>query len=288
MTYLSAAQVEQLLKPINPARVSVRDGMSHLEAYDVRAHLTRIFGFGRWSADLIDLTGLYESVSEDGKRVSVGYRATMRLAVMTPDGTLLATYTEAAAGSATNFPISKRADAADFAIKTAESQALKRCAINLGDNFGLSLYQKGSREALVRRVLVMPDLDGTAEQDVTHDAVPVTPEHGEEQPDTTNDVSGQATPDSTSAVEPTAPAPPSGSPDVKAALAAEAKRLRDKALEASKNEDKTRALQLLAKVNFDAGKARAMNETVRAENGDEVTLGVLVDSLIKLRSRSAA
>jgi len=45
-------QTEQLLKGINPSRVG-KDGkgFAHLEAWDVRAHLIRIFGFANWSAE---------------------------------------------------------------------------------------------------------------------------------------------------------------------------------------------------------------------------------------------
>ena len=297
-SYLSAEQVTQLLRPIHPSRVSVRDGLSHLEAYDVRAHLNRIFGFGRWSADLLpgEPVQLYEQVAErskDGRTwevVSVGYRATMCLKVYAPDGTFLASYTEAAAGDATNFPINKRADAHDFAMKTAESQALKRCVTNLGDQFGLSLYQKGSRDALVKRTLVMAEDHPTENGDVAADVAPVIPEHGEEvQPVTTTDDSGHATSPTATTPPVDAPAPPpASSPDRGEALAAEAQRLRDKAIEVSKTEDRTHALQLLTKVNFDAGKGKVLNQMVRAENGEELTLRVLIDSLIKQRSRSAA
>lgn len=162
--YITRTQYEQLIKPINPRRVNQRDGMSYLEAYDVRAHLNRCFGFGRWSADLLDLTLLYETerkLSNGKDGVAVAYRATVRLTVCAPDGTQLATYTEAAAGDGV-MPVTKRMEAHDFAIKTAESQALKRCATNLGDGWGLSLYAKGSTSAIVGRSLVVPDYDGTA------------------------------------------------------------------------------------------------------------------------------
>ena len=59
-------------------------------------------------------------------------------------------YTEWAAGDATNPTL---ADAHDQAIKTAESQAFKRCAVNLGDQFGLSLYKNGSTDATVLDVV---------------------------------------------------------------------------------------------------------------------------------------
>ncbi len=190
--YLTDDQLGQLLRPINTRRVNSRDGMAYLEAYDVRAHLTRLFGFARWSADVLTCDLLFEDIHEvqkegtsKGKRVvSVGYRAMLRLLVRAEDGTELATYTEVACGSASNFPMTKRADAHDFASKTAESQALKRCAINLGDQFGLSLYRKGNTDALVMATLV--HATETAAEGVDDDApdveqVPenVDPETGE-------------------------------------------------------------------------------------------------------------
>lgn len=186
MTYLAGEQIAQLLRPINPSRVMQRDGMSHVEAYDIRAHLNRIFGFGRWSADVLDAEQLFETVGPKSERdarvvVSVGYRARLRLTVHAPDGTVLATYTEVATGDAVNFPVNKRADAHDFAVKTAESQALKRAAVNLGDQFGLSLYRKGSTDAVVMRTLVAPDADA-ADTGVDHGAPDVVPENPERQP----------------------------------------------------------------------------------------------------------
>jgi hypothetical protein len=83
-----------------------------------------------------------EVSGKDGKtRWNVIYRA--RCTVDVGGGAL---YTEWAAGDATNPTL---ADAHDQAIKTAESQAFKRCAMNLGDQFGLSLYRNGSTDATV-------------------------------------------------------------------------------------------------------------------------------------------
>ncbi len=154
-TYFTDSQQRQLLRPINPLRVKHMDGLSHLEAWDVRAHLNRIFGFGRWSADLLDIAELYsvETTTRAGKPAwKTAYRATLRLTICAPDGGVLATYTEAAVGEST-MPDFKRGDCHDMAIKTAESQALKRCATNLGDQFGLSLYDSGRMDAVVLRTL---------------------------------------------------------------------------------------------------------------------------------------
>lgn len=64
-------------------------------------------------------------------------------------------YSEAAVGSATGGAESSGiGDLHDNAIKSAASDALKRCAINLGTQFGLSLYDNGSTREIIKKVLV--------------------------------------------------------------------------------------------------------------------------------------
>jgi hypothetical protein len=145
-------QIAELLKPIDPARVK-KDGkgFSHLEVWDVRRTMNRIFGFAEWSSrvDQMELISEREVSGKDGKtRWNVVYRARCTLD-LTSDAFLGTSYTEWAAGDATN-PV--LAEAHDQAIKTAESQAFKRCAVNLGDQFGLSLYNNGSFEASLDEV----------------------------------------------------------------------------------------------------------------------------------------
>jgi hypothetical protein len=67
----------------------------------------------------------------------------------------LCRYTESAIGS-TSGPASMVGEHHDNAIKTAASDALKRCAINLGTQFGLSLYDDGSTRDVVKNTLVKP------------------------------------------------------------------------------------------------------------------------------------
>lgn len=181
MTYLNNAQRDQLLRGVHPARVRSLKGNCYMEAYDIRAHLNRVFGFARWSADVISMELVFERFHQNSKKVdavSVGYRAGLTLTVCSPDGELLATYTEYAAGSASGFPVAKQADAHDMAIKTAESQALKRAAANLGDQFGLSLYQNGSRNPIVLRTLDATEESG---DDVAKDVPEVVAEDPAEQ-----------------------------------------------------------------------------------------------------------
>lgn len=153
---LNDRQYEQLLKPLNESRVAKRGQagrqLSYLEAWDVKAHLIRIFGFGGWSADVLESTLAFEDKNEKGQW-NVGYKVTLRLSIPT----LQCTYTESAVGSA-NLP--QRGEAHDMAIKTAESDALKRAAINLGTQFGLSLYNNGSMRDVVVQTLDKESNDG--------------------------------------------------------------------------------------------------------------------------------
>lgn len=179
---LNDAQYEQLLKPLNPARIAKRQqagrNLSYLEAWDVKAHMNRIFGFLNWSADVIDAQLAFES--ENNGKWNVGYKVTLRLRItgfVDEDPAGWATYTEAAVGSAT---LPQRGEAHDMAIKTAESDAFKRAAINLGTQFGLSLYDNGSTKDVIGRTLdrdTVSQDQGEPETAVTDtsDAVPDSP-----------------------------------------------------------------------------------------------------------------
>lgn len=150
---LNQQQYEQLLKPLNESRVAKRGQagrqLSYLEAWDVKAHLIRIFGFLNWSADVIESSLAFEEKNEKGQW-NVGYKVVLRLRIHGKDMFEDTTYTEAAVGSAT---LPQRGEAHDMAIKTAESDALKRAAINLGTQFGLSLYSNGSLRDVVVKTL---------------------------------------------------------------------------------------------------------------------------------------
>ena len=148
MTELSKAQRDILLQPIKEHRVKLDDkGHAYLEGYEVLAHLNRIFGFEGWSNQVTMLDQVFETSEEKNGRTgwTVCYRCTVRLiaAGVTKEDT--------STGAAQNQP--SRADAHDLAIKSAVTGALKRAATGFGDQFGLSLYKKGSVEALVGRVI---------------------------------------------------------------------------------------------------------------------------------------
>ena len=146
---LSPRQIEVLTKAINPKRVLVAQGQSHLPAFDVEAHLTRVFGFEGWDREITQLWLVHETEAEKGGRTgwTVTYGCKLRLTVRDPEGNVVKVVDGCATGSANNLP--SRGDAHDFAMKNADSYALKRCAKALGDQFGLSLYNKGSVERLI-------------------------------------------------------------------------------------------------------------------------------------------
>lgn len=150
---LNARQLAALTAGLNPGRVSQKPGgkLSYLEAYDIKATLIKVFGFGGFSSELIESKELYrEQVPQSSNPSKMNWKIAMQATVSLHIHQLGATYTEAGiAGSAQP----DYTEAADMALKSAESDALKRCAIFLGTQFGLSLYNNGSTQDVVRVVL---------------------------------------------------------------------------------------------------------------------------------------
>lgn len=169
---LTDTQLQALLAAINPNRVSSRNvggrDLSYVESWDIRAALIRVFGFGGFCIETVEAKVL--DIRDDGRqgiyppthRTKANQhktpyamaQATVRLTVfgIGPEGQD-AVYSASAVGSNDGYTIG---DIVGNALKTAESDALKRCAINLGTQFGLSLYQNGSKTDVVRNVL-QPD-----------------------------------------------------------------------------------------------------------------------------------
>ena len=160
---ITEEQVKLLSQALDPARVKQSQGQSHLEGWDVRAHLTRIFGFDGWDEEILTETLLYEHLGNelkpDKKQWYVTYRVHSRLTIWGLDAEgnrAVAKVSEGGAvGGAENQP--SHADAHDLAYKEAMTQALKRCAINLGNQFGLSLYDGGSVASVAAPIETVPE-----------------------------------------------------------------------------------------------------------------------------------
>jgi recombination DNA repair RAD52 pathway protein len=159
MSAFNAKQTLQLLAPIKANRVLADGkGHSHVSQQDITAHLIRVFGFGSFDTDVVDVECVYEQErtndkGEPTKRWDVCYRALLRLTIRDEHGNEVCHYEDGSTATAQN---QTRGDAHDLAYKSALSLAKKRTAINLGDQFGLSLYNKGQTDALVRGTHVLP------------------------------------------------------------------------------------------------------------------------------------
>lgn len=170
---LTKQQLGVLMSPIHGSRVATRQQggssgktLSYVEAFDIKATLIRIFGFGGFSAEVIDARiidirdggrqGQYQSGEKKGqdKTPYVMAQSTVRLTIygIGPAGQDVV-YTETAIGTNDGWTIG---DVADNAIKSASSDALKRCATYLGSQFGLSLYANGSKQEIVKVLFAEP------------------------------------------------------------------------------------------------------------------------------------
>jgi hypothetical protein len=159
MTQPTDRQILLLQSPIDTGRVQHLKNFSHLEAWDVRRYLTRVFGFTGWGIQTMELTCVATNSVQNGDRWkhTVVYRAQVRLTVKDTAGNVIGQWDDGASGDAINLP--SLGDAHDFAMKTALSQALKRCAVNLGDQFGLSLYNDGDTRPVVNWSVAYPKAD---------------------------------------------------------------------------------------------------------------------------------
>ena len=161
MTGLTRAQIERLLRGIEPSHVDRKQGMSYMAQHEVRAELTRIFGVGNWDSQVESMQLLWETEapSSDGKKTMYRacYKAAVRLTIRDYWGEEVCSFVEYHAEANSNLP--DRGEAHAMAITSVESYALRRAAIGLGDRLGLGLYNDGKAEPLVRGTLQLSDKD---------------------------------------------------------------------------------------------------------------------------------
>jgi len=129
-----AKQITTLRKGLDPAVVKQRPqggrAVSYVTGGYIKGRLNEVFGFGGWDSEITEL------VAMDDPR-GPWARATVRLTVRFEDGNH-ATRHDVGFGSASP----KQHDGRELAGKEAATDALKRAAASLGNQFGLSLYDK--------------------------------------------------------------------------------------------------------------------------------------------------
>jgi DNA recombination protein Rad52 len=138
-------QTALLTAPLNKANVASREQggkrLSYIEAWHAIAEANRIFGFGAWDRQTVELRQLGEPrVTQDkyGKdQIRVGYSARVRITVRAGDAEIIRE------GCGFGSGIDKDVDQAhESALKEAESDAMKRALMTFGNAFGLALYDK--------------------------------------------------------------------------------------------------------------------------------------------------
>lgn len=177
-TPLTGPQLKALTAPLNPSRVAERAApgggrkLSYMQAWDIRTALIRVFGFAEWSSTITD--SRIESIERDikkkksdGTEYTTAFRVTCKATVRITIHQTGAMYDGTAIASQSGADIG---EVADFAIKTAESDAFKRAAMNLGTQFGLSLYDNGSTKDVVKVVFAPSQLLGPADTPANREA----------------------------------------------------------------------------------------------------------------------
>jgi Rad52/22 family double-strand break repair protein len=166
---LNRDQVQRLLVPPRGAILKKVDGATYIPHHEVRAALIRIFGPGRFDTQTEHAELVYETEEpnpnkQNATRWRVCYRVGVRLRIRDFDGDPVAEYVEWHTDESIH---PSRAEAHANAITSAQSVALRRAAINLGDAMGLCLYDDGRTTPLVRGTLMYDLIPQQAKPAVT-------------------------------------------------------------------------------------------------------------------------
>ena len=114
--------------------------LSYIEGWHAIAEANRIFGFGAWDRETLELRQVAEHQRKvgQGEGWGVSYIARVRVRVMTPGGDGITRE-----GVGTGHGIDRDLGLAhESAAKEAETDAMKRALMTFGNPFGLALYDK--------------------------------------------------------------------------------------------------------------------------------------------------
>jgi hypothetical protein len=134
----TAEQLAALTAPLNRSHVKKNPkGFDYVEGWHAIAEANRIFGFGAWDRETLEMCQLGEPEQVDGKW-RVAYRARVRITIWGQEGRKIV---RDGAGYGSGIVKDLR-DAHEGAIKEAETDAMKRALMTFGNPFGLALYDK--------------------------------------------------------------------------------------------------------------------------------------------------
>jgi hypothetical protein len=164
--HLTQGQVKRLLTPVRGDRLEKKQGLTYVPQQEVRAELIRTFGPGRTDHTMSEPVMLYETKLVAGDvQFPKTAKATEYWVVAYMVGCTLRAYDYAGflVYECTEYhveecaPLPNRGEAHAMAVTSAQSYALRRAALNLGDNMGLHLYAGGSTAPLVANTLALVD-----------------------------------------------------------------------------------------------------------------------------------
>ena len=146
----SPEQIAALSAPLDRAKVQTRSqagrSLAYLEGWQAIAEANRIFGFDGWQRETISVQCVSERERTLGSsnRAGWGVTYTARVRISVGDGAGPQVIRE---GSGAGHGIdADLGQAHESALKEAETDAMKRALMTLGNPFGLALYDKQQRE----------------------------------------------------------------------------------------------------------------------------------------------
>lgn len=166
-----AKQTRKLRAELRPEHIRTRtvggQERCYLEGWHVIAEANRIFGYDGWERETLEIKCVF--TKQNGNQYSAAYISRVRVSVLT-NGRRIVREGAGAGEATTDTP----GQAHEFALKAAETDAMKRALVTFGNQFGLSLY--GSRpDALA------PDRSEATQRPAETDTNQ-PPAHVEEQP----------------------------------------------------------------------------------------------------------
>lgn len=137
----TAKQIDQLSAPLDRATVKTRTqsgrALSYIEGWHAIAEANRIFGFGEWSSETIDIRIVSEGPREIGQAKTPGFGVSYIARVRITVGSLIREGVGSGHGIDRDLGL-----AHESAVKEAETDARKRALMTFGNPFGLALYDK--------------------------------------------------------------------------------------------------------------------------------------------------
>lgn len=150
---LTEDQNAELAKPLDPKHVTQRAQagrtLDYVESWFTISEANRIFGFGGWTSETVDLRMVAEQKRKigQGERASDGWGVSYVCKVRVIVGDVVREGTGSGHGIDRDLGL-----AHESAVKEAESDARKRALMTFGNPFGLALYDK-SRENVRAEVI---------------------------------------------------------------------------------------------------------------------------------------